>query len=82
LGGPFEPVDELLDFAHGMLTLTAQAELKLELRRLRSKLASLHKQSIPASLTEKHGFRMLLAMRQWELIAFRRLRLDTPSSGH
>jgi transcriptional regulator with XRE-family HTH domain len=73
LAGPFDS-DESLDFAHGMLTLSAQAELKTELRRLRNKLASLHEQSIPASLTDKHGTALLLAMRQWEPIAFRRLR--------
>jgi hypothetical protein len=74
LKGPFEPDDESLDFAHGMLTRAAQAELKLELRRLRAKLVSLHEQSIPAPLTEKDGIGLLLAIRQWEPLAFRRLR--------
>jgi transcriptional regulator with XRE-family HTH domain len=80
LAGPFEK-DESLDFAHGMLTLSAQAELKAELRRLRSKLSSLHEQSIPASLAEKHGMGLLLAMRHWEPIAFRRLRRPAPTSS-
>lgn len=79
LAGPFDP-DESLDFSHGMLTPSAQVELKTELRRLRSKLASLHDQSIPASLTEKHGTGLLLAMRRWEPIAFRRLRRVAPAS--
>jgi transcriptional regulator with XRE-family HTH domain len=74
LKGPFDPGDESLDFAHGMLTRSAQAELKLELRRLRSKLVSLHEQSIPAPLTDKDGIGLLLAIRQWEPLAFRRLR--------
>jgi transcriptional regulator with XRE-family HTH domain len=74
LKGPFESGDESLDFAHGMLTRAAQAELRLELRRLRSKLVSLHEQSIAAPLTEKDGIGLLLAIRQWEPLAFRRLR--------
>lgn len=76
LQGPFDPEDESLDFAHGMLTRAAQAELKLELRRLRSKLVTLHEQSIPAPLAEKDGIGLLLAIRRWEPIAFRRLRRD------
>lgn len=77
LQGPFDPEDESLDFAHGMLTRAAQAELKLELRRLRSKLVTLHEQSIPAPLAEKDGIGLLLAIRQWEPLAFRRLRRET-----
>jgi transcriptional regulator with XRE-family HTH domain len=78
LTGPFDPADESLDFAHGMLTPSAQAELKLELRRLRNKLVSLHEQSIPSPLPEKDGIGLLLAIRQWEPIAFRRIRRATP----
>src|ERR1700722_17949183 len=74
LEGPFDPQDESLDFAHGMLTASAQAELKLELRRLRSKLVALHEQSVPAPLFEKDGIAVLLAIKRWEPIAFRRLR--------
>jgi hypothetical protein len=78
LEGPFNPADESLDFAHGMLTASAQAELKMELRRLRSKLVTLHEQSIPAPLTEKDGVGLLLALRQWEPLAFRRVRREIP----
>ena len=80
LAGPFDK-DESPDFAHGMLTLSAQAELEAELRRLRSKLSSLHEQSIPASLAEKHGIGLLLAMRHGEPVAFRRLRRAAPTSS-
>jgi hypothetical protein len=78
--GPFDPADESLDFAHGMLTRSAQAELKLELRRLRSKLVTLHEQSIPAPLSEKDGIGLLLAIRQWEPLAFRRMRRTMPTA--
>jgi transcriptional regulator with XRE-family HTH domain len=81
LEGPFDPPDESLDFAHGMLTAAAQAELKLELRRLRSKLVALHEQSIPAPLFEKDGVAVLLAIRRWEPIAFRRMRRKIPSAS-
>ena len=74
LEGPFNRQEESLDFANGMLTRAAQAELKLELRRLRSKLVALHEQSIPAPLSEKNGIGLLLAIRQWEPPAFRRIR--------
>ena len=80
LQGPFDPEDESLDFAHGMLTVSAQAELKVELRRLRSKLVTLHEQSIPAPLSEKDGIGLLLAIRQWEPPAFRRMRKSTPEA--
>jgi hypothetical protein len=64
-----------------MLTHAAQVELKLELRRLRSKLASLHEQSVPAPLMEKHGIGLILAIRRWEPSDFRRLRRAAPDSS-
>jgi transcriptional regulator with XRE-family HTH domain len=84
LEGPFNRQEESLDFANGMLTRAAQAELKLELRRLRSKLVALHEQSIPAPLSEKDGIGLLLAIRQWEPLAFRRMRRESPreSTSH
>ena len=78
LKGPFNDADESMDFSHAMLTKTAQAELKVELRRLRRKLASLHEESVPASLHDKRGIGLLLAMRRWEPAAFLRLRRNTP----
>jgi transcriptional regulator with XRE-family HTH domain len=81
IAGPFDPDDEAIDFAHGMLTPAAQAELKLELRRLRGKLAGLHDQSISAPISEKHGVGVLLALRRWEPIAFTRLRRTASSAS-
>jgi transcriptional regulator with XRE-family HTH domain len=75
---PFSKPDESLDFAHGMLTSAAQAELKLELRRLRAKLVTLHEQSIAVPLSKKDGVGLLLAIRRWEPVAFRRLRRPFP----
>lgn len=80
LQGPFNRQEESLDFANGMLTRAAQSELRLELRRLRSKLITLHEQSIPSPLDEKDGIGLLLAIRQWEPRAFRRIRRATPGA--
>jgi hypothetical protein len=74
LEGAFNRTEESLDFSNAMLTRSAQAELKLELRRLRSKIVALHEQCIPAPLSEKDGIGLLLAIRQWEPPVFRRLR--------
>lgn len=71
---PFEAPDETLDFAHGMLTKTAYAQLQVEMHRLRSKLAALHNESLTAPLSEKRGTALLLALRVWEPLAFRKLK--------
>ena len=74
VSGPFSDPRESLDFSHGMLTAAAQAQLNVELRRLRMTLATLHEESIPAPISDKHGVGLLLALREWEPAAFRRLR--------
>jgi transcriptional regulator with XRE-family HTH domain len=80
LKGPFDDAEESMDFSHAMLTKATQAELKVELRRLRRKLASLHEESVPAPLGDKRGLGLLLAMRRWEPAAFIRLRRQTPQT--
>ena len=80
LSDSFDQAEESLDFSHGMLTAAAQAELKLELRRLRRKLASLHEESSGAAFDEKRGVGLLLAMRRWEPPAFRRYRRPAPAA--
>ena len=73
VSGPFDHAEGLVS-THGMLTAAALAELKVELRRLRRKLATLHEESVSATLSEKRGTGLLLAMRRWEPIGFRNLR--------
>jgi transcriptional regulator with XRE-family HTH domain len=80
LEGPFDDAEESMDFSHAMLTKTAQAELKAELRRLRRKLSSLHEESVPAPLRDKRGLGLLLAMRRWEPATFVRLRRKNPQT--
>jgi len=74
MGSRFDEPDETLDFAHGMLTQSAYAQLQVEMHRLRSKLAALHNESLTAPLSEKRGTALLLAMRVWEPQVFRQLK--------
>lgn len=78
----FNASGETLDFAHGMLTAAAYAQLQGEMQRLRKKLAALHDESAGAPLAEKRGTALLLAMRVWEPEAFRALKRDpSPDLG-
>lgn len=74
LASEFAGGDEVLGFAHGMLTETALAQLQAELRRLRQKFAELHEESLAAPLAKRRGCGLLLALREWELAAFTALR--------
>ncbi|MHA6913263.1 helix-turn-helix domain-containing protein [Ralstonia pseudosolanacearum] len=70
----FDAADETLDFSHGMLTRAGYAQLQVELRKLRAKVAALHDEAASAPRAEKRGTALLLAMRVWEPAAFRALR--------
>lgn len=70
----FDAPDESMDFGNGMLTEAAYAQLQLEMRRLRGKLAALHNESAAAPLAEKRGTALFVAMRVWEPEMFRELR--------
>lgn len=61
-------------FVHGMLTPGAADQLQAELRRLRQKFSDLHEASRSAALAERHGFGLLLALREWEPVGFAALR--------
>ena len=74
LAGRFDQPNETLEFTHGMLTEAAFAQLQLELRRLRSKFAALHKESSTAPLNQRRGTGLLLASQEWEPTAFQQLR--------
>jgi transcriptional regulator with XRE-family HTH domain len=70
----FAREQESMEFVHGMLTEPALAQMQLELRRLRGKLAVLHQESARAPLHQRRGTGLLLAMREWEPNGFRQLR--------
>ena len=74
LDGAFGQAGESLDFAHGMLTESAQAKLRAELRQLRTRFAQLHEESLAAPLAQRKGTGLLLALREWEPAAFGALR--------
>lgn len=74
LNGTFSGTDEVLAFSHGMLTEAAIAKMQTEIRKLRQRFADLHEESLAAPLAKRCGTGMLLAMREWELAAFTRLR--------
>jgi transcriptional regulator with XRE-family HTH domain len=74
LKSAFDQPDQMLNFAHGMLTEPAQAEFQVELRRLKVKLAALHTESAAAPINQRRGTGILLAMREWEPAVFRTLR--------
>jgi len=74
LDSSFAQADETQEFAHGMLTEAAVAQIQTELKRLREKFSELHDQSLSAPLRKRHGTGLLLALREWEPVAFTQLR--------
>jgi hypothetical protein len=57
-----------------MVTEAAFAQLRLELRRLRARMATLHEESMAAPLEQRRGIGVMLALRRWEPKGFKRLR--------
>ncbi|MGO9446256.1 MAG: helix-turn-helix domain-containing protein [Thiobacillaceae bacterium] len=74
LKSEFAHENEMMAFAHGMLTEQALAQLQGELRQLRARFASLHEESLSAPLSKRQGMGLLFAMRSWEPEDFLRLR--------
>jgi transcriptional regulator with XRE-family HTH domain len=74
LNSGFADADEALSFSHSMLTDTAIAKMKSELRKLRQRFAELHEESLLAPLNKRRGTGLMLAMREWELASFTALR--------
>ncbi len=66
LASRFAGEDESLEFLQGMLTGPAVAQLKIELRRLRSRVAPLHAETVDVPLSQKRGTGLLIALREWE----------------
>ena len=66
--------DEVIAFSHAMLTDSALSKVQTEIRKLRQKFAELHEESLGAPLSKRTGIGLLLAMREWEILAFSNLR--------
>jgi len=74
LASPFAGEQEAFSFTHGMLTEPALAKLQAELRKLRERFAEFHEESQALDLGKRHGVGLLVALREWELDAFKALR--------
>lgn len=74
LDSRFADQDQTLEFAHAMLTTAAREQLRMEIQRLRARLALLHQESAAAPLAQRQGIGMLLAAREWEPAGFAELR--------
>ncbi|AGW95252.1 XRE family transcriptional regulator [Ralstonia pickettii DTP0602] len=81
LDSRFDGAGETMEFAHAMLTGPALEQLRLELQRVRARLAQLHDESASAPLAQRRGIAMLLAAREWEPAGFAQLRQPVPSSA-
>jgi hypothetical protein len=60
-----------LHLCEALVTETALAQLRLELRRVRARLAALHEGSMAAPLDQRRGIGVVLAMRRWEPKGFK-----------
>ena len=66
--------EEVMAFAHALLTESAIAKMQTEIRKIRQRFAELHEESLSAPLSRRTGLGLLLAMRGWEIGAFSNLR--------
>jgi transcriptional regulator with XRE-family HTH domain len=74
LKSDFSQSDEVMAFSHAMLTESAIAKMQAEIRKLRQKFSELHEESLAAPLSMRRGTGILLAMREWEIGSFTKLR--------
>ncbi|MBK7357126.1 helix-turn-helix domain-containing protein [Propionivibrio sp.] len=74
LKSDFSGGDEVMAFSHAMLTEQAMAKMQAEIRKLRQRFAEIHEESLAAPLAKRRGTGLLLAMREWEIGAFIKLR--------
>lgn len=74
LQSDFSQDDEVMAFSHAMLSEPAIAKMQTEIRKLRLKFSELHEESLAIPLARRRGTGMFLAMREWEIEAFTRLR--------
>ena len=74
LDSDFAQSDEAMGFSHAMLTDSAIDKLLSDLRQLRQHFAELHGDSLSVPLSKRRGVGLLMAIREWEIEAFRKLR--------
>ncbi|HKO87692.1 MAG TPA: transcriptional regulator [Burkholderiales bacterium] len=84
LSAPFDGPQECSIFFHGMLSVTALAQFRQKLDRLRADFAELHAESLSAPFAHRTGIGVFMAMRAWEPQSFfqlRRNRASQPLTG-
>ncbi|RKP48203.1 helix-turn-helix domain-containing protein [Trinickia fusca] len=81
LSNSFDEPEQTLEFAHAMLTEPALEQLRLELQKVRARLALLHDESSTAPLAQRRGVGMLLATREWEPAMFAQMRMPALRKG-
>ncbi len=81
LGSKFDRSDELFLFLSGMLSNASITELIGELRRVARDFAQRHRADLALPLPQRFGTSLLIAMRPWELRAFRQLRREDAMPG-
>ncbi len=74
LADQFDGDTESLFFVHGMLTPEARRQFMANLRKLRQQFSEFHDDCVQATIGERQGTAMLLAIREWEPPDFARLR--------
>ena len=74
LASRFKAEGEEQIFLHGMLTKAANARLHIQLKKLREEFADLHRESLAAPFTQRHGVALLMALREWEPRSFAAMR--------
>ncbi|WP_019447847.1 helix-turn-helix transcriptional regulator [Cupriavidus sp. BIS7] len=77
LTAPFNGEAESLFFVHGMLTPDARRQFMAQLQKLRHQFSEFHEDCVRATIGERQGTAMLLAIREWEPPDFARLRRRT-----
>lgn len=81
LGSRFDRNDELFLFLSGMISSASITELIGELRRVARDFAQRHRADVGLPLPQRFGTSLLIAMRPWELRAFRNLRREGAMPG-
>jgi transcriptional regulator with XRE-family HTH domain len=74
LDSNFHQTGETMAFVNGMLAESAVAQIQAELRKLRTRFAELHVDSVALPLERRMGMGLMLALRRWEPAAFAKLR--------
>ena len=81
LSSAFDRSDELFLFLSGMISRASISELIGELRRVARDFAQRHRGDLALPLPQRYGTSLLIAMRPWELRAFRQLRREGAMAG-